>query len=82
MLFNTQYIHKFSLLYVFFCNNRDYKVVKILYYIEYIHEVSFQYGTFYVLETNGSCIGFSTLTTFIRFLSKMGYFMILETITL
>ena len=77
-----RYLPKVSVFYVFFKNNGDYRVVKSLYHIDYIHEVSFQCGIFYVLKTSGICTDFTTLTTFMRFLSNMGSFMIIETITL
>ena len=82
MLYNTDYLPKVSVFYVFFKNNGDYKVVKSLYHIDCFYEVSFQCGIFYVLKTSGICTGFSTLTTFMRFLSNMGSFMIIETITM
>ena len=82
MLYNTDYLPKVSVFYVFFKNNGDYRVLKSLYDIDYIHEVSFQCGIFYVLKTSGICTGFSTLTTFMRFLSNMGSFMIIGTITM
>jgi hypothetical protein len=81
MLYNTDYLPKVSVFYVFFENNGDYRVLKSLYHIDCIHEVSFQCGIFNVLKMSGICTGFSTLTTFMRFLSNMGSFMIIETIT-
>ena len=82
MLYNTDNLPKVSVFYVFFKNNGDYRVAKRLYHIDYIHEVSFQCGIFNILKRSGICTGFSTLTTFIRFLPNMGSFMIIETITL
>ena len=81
MLYNTDYLPKVSVFYLFFKNNGDYRVVKSLYHIDCFYEVSFQCGIFNVLKTSGICTGFSTLTTFMRFLSNMGSFMIIETIT-
>ena len=59
------------------CTFKIMEITKLqsLYHIDYIHEVSFQYGIFYFLETSGTCKDFiTTLITFIRFLSKMGWF--------
>lgn len=57
MLYNTDYIHK---IFPCMCSfiKMETKVLKCLYYIEYIHEVSIHYGIFYVLETSGTCKGF------------------------
>ena len=68
------------------CTFKIMEITKLwsLYHIDYIHEVSFQYGIFYFLETGGTCKDFiATLLTFRRLLSKMGWFFYLfEIITL
>jgi hypothetical protein len=67
MLYNTDYLPKVSVFYVFFKNNGDYKVVKSLYHIDYrdnnfekrlyhidyISKVSLHYGFFY--DTGDNC---------------------------
>ena len=85
MLYNTDYLPKVSVFYVFFQNNGDYKVVKSLYHIDYrdnnfekrlyhtdfISKVSLHHGFFYNIGDNK---GFTTLITFIEFLSSMFFF--------
>jgi hypothetical protein len=67
MLYNTDYLLKISVFYMFFKNNGDYKVVKSLYHIDYrdnnfekklyhidyISKVSLHYGFFY--DTGDNC---------------------------
>ena len=85
-VYSSDYIHTVSLLYLIFLKFFLYywrlQSCKRSLHIDYIHDISFQYGIAYVLKTTEICKSFSTLITFIKFLSYMGSFMFLKTRTL